>query len=438
MKKTLLIAVATVMVALGANAQFARIAQNTRKYNPSAEKMEVMKAQSSNIVANANHVSNQVSRRAVGDIAGTYIMDNANYNGDFTSSSSFKIESATGTTKVYNLETDVDDVDFEYNVVLTNFTYEGAIAYGKYENGFITIPVQTIANNDTYGRIVFSAVTKVGDSPAHIGFDMLLEVMDDGSIEIYGAEEELKEAGYEEGEYISGFYNFLPDSSGAWNYGFDSEFFAKNGVMSADVSGYLRTDGQTQGWQDERAEYPIAVEDFNGELVVHNFIGMAPISINVNEDGTAAIPLPQFVDDHDYSEDGGFEYGCMRLVGVDLEGTSLRRNYDKNALTGSVTKTDEAIVYDFFELNEEGKVVQDENHSPYLAVASAADGDGAAYGMGYLFAIRLIALNVSTGINETKANCQKTTGKTFNLMGQEVNASAKGLIIRDGKKMLNK
>jgi hypothetical protein len=28
--------------------------------------------------------------------------------------------------------------------------------------------------------------------------------------------------------------------------------------------------------------------------------------------------------------------------------------------------------------------------------------------------------------------------KTYNLMGQEVNANAKGLIIRDGKKMLNK
>ena len=41
------------------------------------------------------------------------------------------------------------------------------------------------------------------------------------------------------------------------------------------------------------------------------------------------------------------------------------------------------------------------------------------------------------GISDVKTNA-KSTVKTYNLMGQEVNASAKGLIIRDGKKMLNK
>jgi hypothetical protein len=41
------------------------------------------------------------------------------------------------------------------------------------------------------------------------------------------------------------------------------------------------------------------------------------------------------------------------------------------------------------------------------------------------------------GISNVKTNA-KNTVKTYNLMGQEVNANAKGLIIRDGKKLINK
>ena len=41
----------------------------------------------------------------------------------------------------------------------------------------------------------------------------------------------------------------------------------------------------------------------------------------------------------------------------------------------------------------------------------------------------------TTGINEVNANTRQSNGKTYNVLGQQVSAGAKGLLIRDGKKI---
>ena len=80
----------------------------------------------------------------------------------------------------------------------------------------------------------------------------------------------------------------------------------------------------------------------------------------------------------------------------------------------------------------------DPEYCRYYAVASNNDADGAAYSMGWCCNTWIETDPVEgAGISDVKTNA-KSTVKTYNLMGQEVNASAKGLIIRDGKKMLNK
>ena len=76
---------------------------------------------------------------------------------------------------------------------------------------------------------------------------------------------------------------------------------------------------------------------------------------------------------------------------------------------------------------------------PTIAVTSVATASGSegAYGMGWCCNTWLETDAPATGISNVKTNA-KNSVKTYNLMGQEVNPSAKGLIIRDGKKLINK
>ena len=452
MKKTLLIAVAALFVAIGANAQAKKMI-GAQKPVCVAEQLNVqakqMKADFK--LPQAMRADMKINtRRAAADLSGTYILDYKNWDRDFTASSTFTIQAESGTIELDQYEKDEATgkyPTFDYNVKLIDFTYAGAVAYGLYdeEAGQIAIPVQTIvAEKGNYGRIVFSAlVLDKDDAPLAYGYSMVLNVYADGTIEIDEGDftEEAAEEPAFEGAYIGGFYNILPDyeaqPNAAWNYGFEAETFTPNAIMSCDVSGYLRTDGETQGWQDERASYPIYVENFDTELLVHNFINMAPVSVTVNGDGTCALPMGQEVDDYDYSGEDG-DYGRMRLVGVYLDGNQIGSDYDKTSVDGTIFDVERGTIIDFFDLNSEGKVVQDETHVPYVRIATGHDSQGLAYGMGFLFAIRFEIPNVETGIKtvtDVKAN---GNSKTYNLMGQEVNAAAKGLVIKNGKKMIVK
>ena len=113
MKKSLLIMVAAVMVALGANAQLKRSVPATMVNAPSAVNFSVEKAPALNItdMAVAHRSGKQVARRAASDIAGSYILDFWNYDGDFCTSSSFTIEAASGTINAYDPATDEENVD---------------------------------------------------------------------------------------------------------------------------------------------------------------------------------------------------------------------------------------------------------------------------------------------------------------------------------------
>ena len=44
------------------------------------------------------------------------------------------------------------------------------------------------------------------------------------------------------------------------------------------------------------------------------------------------------------------------------------------------------------------------------------------------------ALGTSTGISSVNAAAAKKNGKTYNMAGQEVSSSAKGIVIKNGKK----
>ena len=58
--------------------------------------------------------------------------------------------------------------------------------------------------------------------------------------------------------------------------------------------------------------------------------------------------------------------------------------------------------------------------------------------MGNIFALRItIPVAETQGINETKSHVNNTS-LVYNMMGQKVNSSSKGLLVRDGKKLFVK
>jgi len=442
MKKSLLIIVAAVMVALSANAQVKRTAQ-AKTMEPSAVKLNVTKVSDSNLmnITTVNGANKQMARRAVGDIAASYILDYYNYDGSFVASSSFTIEEASGTIKVFG-ESEEEDVDFTYNIILKDFTWEGGVAYGFYyeDEGYINIPVQTIGNSSRYGRIVLGAVTSVNGTPAHIGFDMNLLVDEDGTLSIYDAEEELKDAGYDDGEIITGWYSYLPDSEySAWNMGFDIEFLPINAYM-----GGYECHIVNGAWGDWTATtHDVYVEDYGTELLVHNFFGLCPISVTIDGD-KASIATPVQVESYDYAEDSE-DPNYMRIWQWNADFTAV---LNPGAITGNVSVLDNGTkVIQFYDVeyreawtDESGEheagnyVVHD--LTKYFMVHTNY-GETGAYFWGEAQRVYIVIPGEDTAINNVKNN-QNNVVKTYNLMGQQISNDTKGLIIRDGKKFVNK
>lgn len=433
MKKSLLIAVAAFFVAVGANAQYVRVAQKAQWLDvPSNVKME-------NVMTRdyTPHVkSMKATRRAdAASLAGEYILNAANYDNDFTASTPFEVVSETGSITLDMYE---GAPFFDYNVVLKDFSYTGAVAYAKYyeEDNIIEIPVQTIYTHATYKEIVISGGYRSGETSVGYGREIYLYVNEDGTMDIVDPVEEDAE------NPTTGWVSFLPnyEDGGLWNYGFDIAVLKPNATMYYTTTS-ANLGGTGSGWA--KVEKRVAVEDYDTELVINGFLGVAPISVTLNGDGTCAIPFGQEMDDHEYDD----PYGRMRLVGCLIDGNSIRRDYEKVALNGFYDETGmDFYLVEYKEAwtdedgeHEAGYYYVDDNpdYCRYYAVASSPDAEGAAYSMGWCCNTWVEYDADSTGINEISTS-RKESGKTYNVMGQQVGANAKGLIIRDGKKYIAK
>ena len=439
MKKSLLIAVAAVMVALGANAQVVRLAQNAKAFDQANLKLEKAMTKDFHSFESKTLTAH---RGADATIDGEYILNAENFEGDFTESSSFTVTSQTGTITLdmYDKDETGNYPTFEYNVVLNDFSYAGAVVYGLYnaEAGFIYIPVQTIATNATYKEIVISGGYRKGETNVGYGKSIILIVNEDGTMDI---DEDVAEEG---DEATTGWVSFLPnyEDGGLWNYGFDIAIVKPNATMNYTTQS-AAMGGTGSGWA--KVNKRVHVEDYETEWLVSNFLGLCPVSVTLEAENKCHIALGQKMYDYDREE----PYGMYRLVGMSIDGQYIVRNYDKTQFNGfwepgyaEFFKTEYKEAWE----DEDGKhdagyyfVDTEEDYIRYVGVATANDGDGAAYVIGYACNISIETdEHATTGISEAKAKSQKTTGKAFNLMGQEVYGNAKGLIIRDGKKLINK
>ena len=169
MKKTLLF-IASILMTVAASAQIAAVENVEKLATPKSANLTNV----ADLTKHSTVFAKSITSKRTASVAGTYVLDAKNSAGDFTSSSMFSIEDATGTISLDMFETDEKGnyPTFDYNVKLVDFTTEGAIAYGMYDaqEGTILIPVQTIITHNTYGRIIFSAVVTANGVPQRFGY----------------------------------------------------------------------------------------------------------------------------------------------------------------------------------------------------------------------------------------------------------------------------
>lgn len=440
MKKSLLIAVAALFVALGANAQVKRLAQPVKRMAGAESSMLEQKSLKADLSLRPVFHSNMAKApKAAAGIAGEYILNADNFEGDFTESTSFSISETTGSI---TLDMYGGTPSFDYNVVLNDFTYEGAVVYGEYDatEGTIYIPVQKIAYNNTYKDIYISGGHRSGTENIGYGKSLVLIVNEDGTMDIDPDYDSTDSDDWE----TEGWVSFLPnyESGGLWNYGFDFEVKKPNGTMSYSTTS-AAMGGTGSGWA--RVQKRVYIEDYGTDWVVSNFLGLCPVSVTLESDNKCYIALGVKMYDYDRDE----PYGYYRLVGITIDGNYIVRNYDKTKFNGfyedgycEFFKTEYKDAWTDAEGSHDAGyyyVDEDDDYIRYVAVATANDNEGAAYVIGYACNIWIESdEHAATGIIAPKATTDTKSTTLYDLQGRVVDGSYKGIVISNGKKMVVK
>ena len=432
MKKSLLIAIAALFVAAGANAQ---VAKTSAKFAlPKGVSMHLM---TKNQDATSVIAKKAISRRAEASVAGTYIIESNNWDADFTENAEFTIEEATGTIKAgtWNESEELEFTrDFEYNVKLTGFGYANGTAYGYFdsESAYLLVPMQVIYTHSTYGEVVLSGSARSESGGVNYGADIVLAMTEDGGFEF-------------DEEYCTGWFSFLPNYTAqpgaTWNYGFDCAVFAPNAVIG-DVECHIEG-GAWGSWA--KAEYNAYVEDFGTELVIHNFLGLCPISVTLDGD-KASIATPVRVMDYDYADEGE-DPNYMQIWQWDSEFENI---LNPGAITGTIsTLTDGSKLIEFYDTeykeawtdeygdHEAGNYIITDYTKWFMVHTTWGETGAYFWGEARNMYVNYLDEN-STGISEVNTANKTATAKTYNMLGQQVNAGAKGLLIRDGRKFIAK
>ncbi len=168
------------------------------------------------------------------------------------------------------------------------------------------------------------------------------------------------------------------------------------------------------------------VEDYGAAVVLNGFYG-TKLNMRFDEQQLVHMPLGQPLLDR-YFQDDDFDYGTIHTIGV-------KQQLDDNG--------ERSIVTDFDKTENIGTcpVPYVIEFDEYMRGMSNLTKEGMGYG-GTFFYGPTIVLNDTyfvAGISDaTKAPANILGGKTYNLMGQQVNRTQKGIVVRNGRKYLNK
>ena len=320
--------------------------------------------------------------------------------------------SKVDTIKAENL---VDTDGTVYNVALRIPGYIFDDFYGTWdeETGILTVPSwQIIYSKETNGEYDCALAGFAGEDYVDAFHYQLQE---DGSLELQ--EDGLSLVIVEEGHQYYGYYILMTEGT---------RYLKSNAKQIS-----FMNDGS--GWPkgDDPNYVDIAfVEDWETSFNVYNFCGYGCVAFNVNEDLTVSVAPGQIVDDYDYTAWGErngypYEFGFFMPVAVDVDDDGYLVPNEERPIEGTI---------------EEGYIVALDG---YLAIMTHyIQNVGClrdAYHVNWM--LGLDEGQFTAGVREvtaSRAERIKNT-RTYNLMGQQVdNRTAKGLLIRNGKKYIVK
>lgn len=325
---------------------------------------------------------------------------------EFTSTSTVEIYlPAEAVDGVYKAKTNLGNLDgCEWDVLVAE------------DMSTITIPVNQEYDDPTYGLIYMWGLIEKEDGIYYDDEnDIVFNLNEDGMYECERVGWAMKMTGdYEKYTWTSSWY---------------PTWMKPNGVETGSYAG--------SSWQEY--SNPIFIEDLEDEINIYNFFEMTKLNILFDEEsGNLLIPMGQPVATTSSNVDKDVYGYFINVVGTMLDGNSIYRDYEKE-YTEAYFATIEEDEDGRYLARSTNNILTDPNEG-YISLASNPDSDGAAYGMGWLHGINFTLNNGSYKIfGETaikNVNNVKNNNKIYNLAGQEVSASTKGIVIVNGKKVI--
>lgn len=423
MKKNLLIAVAALFVAVGADAQ--KVAMKSELVGSKFDKNAVMASEKYEKAP----VSKKIVKRAaaLNDIFGTFCATQLAADNETYESFSVTFEAANETVN-----------EVACNVKISDFGMEGTTCYGVYneEEGTLRIPNQIIWADASLEALGYSSTTATygpleilnvdADDQVTTGDIVLIE--DDGKFYFDDTETSL-------------YYIYADGLDSGWDYGSDVTIAPYNGVMSFSTTATkFQTQAPKEGSSWGYGEMDINYEDWGSSVQINGFLGSGCITIGYGENNTASIATGQRLSSTNYGTSDAPAY--MVITGVILneeEGTiSIDENGTVQQISGDVIKDVEidgrpADVIRFYGVDEN-------NYYTYNEYFIPLDENQKYWMGGYFCALDFILFkDGASGINAiTTANNTNKTSKIFNLAGQQVGKNYKGIVVENGVKKIQK
>lgn len=409
MRKLLLLAVAA-MASFSVNAQVALTKIDTQE----AVKMNVTRAQL--FKSNPGMRLSSPILKASGAY-GTYISAEYNEQDDIYDCKEVLIESVT------NVEGANVKVTFS-----VGSEFKGHV-YGTLENdNKITIPAQDVNDGElvtVFGlnnKVAFCAY-KDADQEGYINFlkdNPLVFQKDEAGTWTVVTSEQLPIKGWAMViiDYPKQGENSILDSSR------EPEMHKANGVM---------TGTRTFSKQQSEINLPVYVQDDDAEISVFNHFAGTRMKIDIvdKEAGTFQITTPQNITlAGKQAQDEG--YGrFMRIIGTNKDGRFTENEPVKGKWANNVLT-----------FNPVGKKGDAQPFDGVYAIGTIfveVNGESTWYSMGYFDNVVIsYSSDDPSGIENVATEAVKKDNRIFNLAGQQVGKDYKGIVIKNGKKMIQK
>lgn len=408
MRKLLLLAVAA-MASFSVNAQVALTKIDTQE----AVKMNVTRAQL--FKSNPGMRLSSPILKANGAF-GTYISAEYNEQDDIYDCKEVLVESVTGVEGA--------NVKLTFSV---GSTFKGHV-YGTLENdNKITIPAQDVNDGQLVtefglnNKVTFCAF-KDADQEGYVNFlpeNPLVFQKDEAGTWTVVTSEELPIKGWAMViiDYPNQGENSILDSSR------EPEMHLANGTMTG-----MRLQDQSQN----EINLPVYVQDDGEEISVFNHYAGTRLKIDIvdKEAGTFQITTPQniMLASKQAQDDGFGRY--MRIVGCNKDGMFTENEPVKGKWANNVL-TFNPVVWN-------GKGDPNNDLSGVYAIGSNIV-DGSWYFAGEFDEVVIsYGSDDPTGIENVATEAVKKDNRIFNLAGQQVGKDYKGIVIKNGKKMIQK